>query len=575
MTATIITRAGKGSLLTVPEMDQNFKNLNEQILRTDSRNPLMPAFRSDFANSGMVDPRINFSRNSTATYFDKYGVMRTAKAGEPRIDYDPVTGECKGLLIEESRTNLLTYSEQFGNWSKQSIISLQEDQMLSPKATMSADLLNGGYIYQRLSGVNPSNNIYTFSVWIYSTAIGTIKTGIASWGGVEYQQQNSISANTWTRVIQTATFGSSSGDLHPKIYTDSPISFYIWGAQLEAGSTATSYIPTTTAAVTRAADTLSIAPSRFSSVTNKATVIVKAKPAVLFTNQTLYSLATDNTSIVQTLNKKTQSKNLLTQSENFSLSPWTLANATITQSTQINPLTDTKTVWKLIDNTTSATHYVYYNLTSGVTINNPYTYSVYVKADGRNFFAMRWNNDSARGAVFNLSTGTIDSFGASTAPTIRNIGNGWYRCGITVKPTMVSSSIYFYTSANNTLASYAGDNVSGTLLYGAQLEAEEKPTKYIPEPAYAFDLNSIQSASYQSVQDFAKLDTYGTSINSTGVSYAANGKHIGTTTKSTSQISTLYLGSDVSGLNQFNGHISKISIYPDESTTEQLISMTL
>jgi hypothetical protein len=258
MTATIITRAGKGSLLTVPEMDQNFKNLNEQILRTDSRNPLMPAFRSDFANSGMVDPRINFSRNSTATYFDKYGVMRTAKAGEPRIDYDPVTGECKGLLIEESRTNLLTYSEQFGNWSKQSIISLQEDQMLSPKATMSADLLNGGYIYQRLSGVNPSNNIYTFSVWIYSTAIGTIKTGIASWGGVEYQQQNSISANTWTRVIQTATFGSSSGDLHPKIYTDSPISFYIWGAQLEAGSTATSYIPTTSSSVTRAADNLSI-----------------------------------------------------------------------------------------------------------------------------------------------------------------------------------------------------------------------------------------------------------------------------------------------------------------------------
>jgi hypothetical protein len=528
-------------------------------------------------------------------------------------------------LIEESRTNLLTYSEQFDNsiWGKYGATVNYSNVIVSPSGSLTSCKLIGGIPTEESypSVINTSYDLINFasttgaiSVYAKQGELRYLVFSISKpsdnnncgWV-VDLQDTSNIRkfferdsfpnrtirisyvGNGWSRITIVGTTTNNTGYRYclgvtdslgtgtaPAIYTgDGTSGIYIWGAQLEAGSTPTSYIPTTTAAVTRAADTLSIAPSRFSSVTNKATVIVKAKPAVLFTNQTLYSLATDNTSIVQTLNKKTQSKNLLTQSENFSLSPWTLANATITQSTQINPLTDTKTVWKLIDNTTSATHYVYYNLTSGVTINNPYTYSVYVKADGRNFFAMRWNNDSARGAVFNLSTGTIDSFGASTAPTIRNIGNGWYRCGITVKPTMVSSSIYFYTSANNTLASYAGDNVSGTLLYGAQLEAEEKPTKYIPEPAYAFDLNSIQSASYQSVQDFAKLDTYGTSINSTGVSYAANGKHIGTTTKSTSQISTLYLGSDVSGLNQFNGHISKISIYPDESTTEQLISMTL
>ena len=65
-----------------------------------------PSLNLDFANSKTVDPRITFTRASSATYFDEKGVMRTAPAGVPRIDHDPVTGECKGLLIEEQRTRL-------------------------------------------------------------------------------------------------------------------------------------------------------------------------------------------------------------------------------------------------------------------------------------------------------------------------------------------------------------------------------------------------------------------------------------------------------------------------------------
>lgn len=65
-----------------------------------------PSLDLNFAGSRTVDPRITFTRASTATYFDEFGVMRTAPANTPRIDFDPVTGECKGLLIEEQRTRL-------------------------------------------------------------------------------------------------------------------------------------------------------------------------------------------------------------------------------------------------------------------------------------------------------------------------------------------------------------------------------------------------------------------------------------------------------------------------------------
>jgi hypothetical protein len=69
----------------------------------------------DFANSQTVDPRITFTRASSATRVNSSGTIVTASTDVARIDYDPVTLACKGLLFEEARTNLLTYSEQFDN----------------------------------------------------------------------------------------------------------------------------------------------------------------------------------------------------------------------------------------------------------------------------------------------------------------------------------------------------------------------------------------------------------------------------------------------------------------------------
>lgn len=70
-----------------------------------------PVADFNFAATKVLDNRINFSRGSGATYTDEMGVVRYASHNVPRFDHDPTTGECLGLLIEESRTNDVAHSD--------------------------------------------------------------------------------------------------------------------------------------------------------------------------------------------------------------------------------------------------------------------------------------------------------------------------------------------------------------------------------------------------------------------------------------------------------------------------------
>ena len=117
---------------------------------------------------------ITFTRGSTATYYDSAGVIQTASTDTPRFDHDPVTGECLGLLIEDARTNLFTYSEiQFANngWSA---ASGQTPVDLSLNALGVFDgvrLISGGQSWNGIKtnlGQLPTLNAgtsYVYSVW--------------------------------------------------------------------------------------------------------------------------------------------------------------------------------------------------------------------------------------------------------------------------------------------------------------------------------------------------------------------------------------------------------------------------
>lgn len=262
---------------------------------------IRPALDLNFAGSGIVDPRITFSRSGTgnvAGYFDEKGVMKFAPPNVPRIDFDPVTGECKGLLIEEQRTNLRTYSEQFDNavWEKTNA-TITANATVSPSGVLTADKLvetattgehNLGFLFSVTSGVS-----YTFSLFakagersklrilFSSSGFGTNTQDLfdLSTGTVDDNQSGGASivsvGNGWYRVVVTTTAtatASSAFQIHvcnttgATNYTgDGTSGIYIWGAQLEQGAFPTSYIPTTSAQVTRAFDSASMTGANFSS----------------------------------------------------------------------------------------------------------------------------------------------------------------------------------------------------------------------------------------------------------------------------------------------------------------------
>ena len=81
---------------------------------------IRPNFLMDFANSGQIDPRIEFSRSTTATRVNQKGMIENVPANVPRIDYDRSSGACLGMLVEGQSTNMLLHSSDMTHeyWQK-------------------------------------------------------------------------------------------------------------------------------------------------------------------------------------------------------------------------------------------------------------------------------------------------------------------------------------------------------------------------------------------------------------------------------------------------------------------------
>lgn len=267
---------------------------------------LRPSLLLDFARSRAVDGRITFTRASTATRTNANGLIETVASGAPRIDYDPVTLACKGLLVEESRTNLLTYSEAQDDaaWAKtvytvtasaatapdgtttadlldEATTASTERKSLSPAATITASGTYTGSVYIKAAGrgyaqIRLSNRNGTTSICYFTVNLSTLATVNSGTSGGTLSSVSAVSVgNGWVRVVVTGVLASdvTSASLAVYSHDGSSTTFvgvpgsgvYVWGAQLEAGTFATSYIPTTSAQVTRAADVASMTGANFSS----------------------------------------------------------------------------------------------------------------------------------------------------------------------------------------------------------------------------------------------------------------------------------------------------------------------
>jgi len=129
---------------------------------------LSPTLVLNFAKSKKIDSRASFVRaetTQTATYVDSSGNVVLSGIGAPRFNYDPITLVCKGLRIEEARTNLLTYNN-YANLYDLNGASCAANAAVSPSGQVDADLLtnlNAGGLIAGSTFVTPSSTNDYFS----------------------------------------------------------------------------------------------------------------------------------------------------------------------------------------------------------------------------------------------------------------------------------------------------------------------------------------------------------------------------------------------------------------------------
>jgi hypothetical protein len=234
-----------------------------------------------------------FTRAGTATFLGRSGLIETAAANVPRIEYDG-NGRCLGLLMEVARTNLALQSEAFDNasWTKVNA-SISANTQIAPDGTLTADTL----VEDSLTAIHrafqdvaiTANSTNTVTIWAkpagrdeINVQIGTttesdfarvtfnVLTGLfvtTSIAGVTTVTSTSVDrfANGWFRVRVTGVVDAVSTTMrvHVQPRSGGTVNYlgngtsglHIWGAQIEAGAGgASSYIPTTTVAVTRPVD---------------------------------------------------------------------------------------------------------------------------------------------------------------------------------------------------------------------------------------------------------------------------------------------------------------------------------
>jgi K+-transporting ATPase c subunit len=218
---------------------------------SDDYPTIEPSLKLDFTNARALDPRITFTRASTATYVGANGLIKTAGVDEPRFDHDPTTGESLGLLIEESRTNFFANSETFNG-------------------TATGDFFRGQEIYNKSVNINQfyfasdyaSYNIQVGDVY---TLTGFIRAGsqtgniLIRWIDGFNAPVASVNSFTYTPtaagefVTFTFTFTQAiSSSINCAITGSSGDDADFAIMQLEKGSFPTSYIPTSGSTATRA-----------------------------------------------------------------------------------------------------------------------------------------------------------------------------------------------------------------------------------------------------------------------------------------------------------------------------------
>ena len=257
---------------------------------------------SKFPSAGFLPQSFDFTRASTATVVNKQGLIESVASGVPRIDF---SNDANGaLLLEPQSTNLITYSEDFSDssWSKTNI-TVNSDNTNSPSGLQNANLIQAsaaGSINANYPSLTIGNN-YTFSCfakkgnnnWLRLSHVSSGLNGC--WFDLEngiVGTVNSISAtienygNGWYKCTNTFEASQETGtnlifislsDEDGGTAVSSGKNDYLWGAQLEQNSYATSYIPTSGTTQTRVAETCGGAGDSSSIGQTEGTIFIESQ----------------------------------------------------------------------------------------------------------------------------------------------------------------------------------------------------------------------------------------------------------------------------------------------------------
>jgi len=248
-------------------------------------------------SDGIVIARSTTSGDYIFT-IDNVSVKEATIDNLPRVDY---TDGTSSLLVEPQRTNLLTYSEDFSDSSWINTYTITPNSIISPDGTLNAykiTLGTGNGSLRTLNSVS-SNTDYVFSFYAKRGTASEMKYRVFDFTipfadiipKTSYYSQTNT--DSWVRIEVPFTTGASTTSIGCYIDSDSQGDgdFYVWGAQLEAGSYATSYIKTSGSTVTRNQETY-----KKTGISN----LINSEEGVLFVE--MASLNSDTSSIIISIN---------------------------------------------------------------------------------------------------------------------------------------------------------------------------------------------------------------------------------------------------------------------------------
>lgn len=509
-----------------------------------------PSLMLNFAAVEALDPRITYTRASTATYYN-------------------------GVTTAVAEQNLQTYSQEFDNaaWVKENgTVTANSIVTTAPDGTNTADLFTENTATSThglvASASSIANQPMVFSAFIKPngrtvirldwlandgfyvlatlTGSGTINNGTGTVTAL---------ANGWYRLalVTTPTTAASGfrirlcesvgGGLGVTNYTgDGTSGIYVWGAQLEQRSAVSAYTPTTT-----------------QPITNYIPVLLTAASGVPRFDHNPISGDSLGFLVEQ------QSTNLLLRSDDFANASWSKTNTTVTSNTIVAP-DGTLTGDALV--VTSAG--VQCTIAQGATLAAvASTFTCYVKASSASWVCLGSNQFAADFGWFNVSTGVVGSrSGAVTASQIQAVGNGWYRCSVTGTFTANSNRTISVASADTVFTSPSVG--SEVYIWGAQLEATAFSTSHIATVASqvtrAADAASMTGTNFSSWYSQGQGTLYVENLAQNAA--AANNKNLRFSDGTTSN--EIWLGSGSPGTSARSQILSGNVTYFDSNMSNQV-----